>query len=217
LLTAPGIDDLGWIALFHRHGDGHEARGLVVIDGADAAFADLELWRDRARSPLFRAGNGTLALLFPDELPRLVQAYIGVELEASRELGPRLVAVVSRTADTLVAEGKLDERLALLLDDRLVALPTLDQRPEDLRGIVLDHLATIGRRFFGDVARIDPRAFALLTERELPGNDAELFGILCRALTLSHGGTIEKSHLARALADAQELVESPARASRRLQ
>lgn len=217
LLTAPGIDDLAWVALFHRHGEDHEARGLVVVDGADATFADLELWRDRGRSPLFRAGKGTLAILFPDELPKLVQAYIGVELEAARALGPRLVAVVSRTADTLVATGKLDERLALLLDDRLVALPTLDQRPEDLRGIVLDHLATIGRRFFGEVARIDPRAFALLTERELPGNDAELFGILCRALTLSRGGTIEKAHLARALADAQEPVESPARASRRLQ
>ena len=190
LLTAPGIDAVSYAAICHLESASKEGP-FVIVDGASKKMADLMLWRDEAESPLVRAKGGTLVLLFPDLLPKLVQSYVG----AAAGFDVKLVIVVAKTIDVLVAHGTLEDRFADRVGDALVALPELVSRSEDMRALALHYLGDIGTRFRAKAIGIEPGAIALLAEHDWPGNDAELIGTLTRAAARCDGQVVRKRDL----------------------
>ena len=194
LLTAPGIDALAYGALCHLASP-TPGGPFVVADGASQTLVDLMLWRSDS-SPIVRARGGTLLVLFPELLPKLVQSYIG----AATDDRTRLVVVVAKTIDVLVAQADLDERFADRVGDRVVALPTLASRAEDLRALAIAHLGEIGARFHRRPIGIEAAALGVLAEHPWPGNDAELVGVLTRAATLCDGHIVRRKDISLSVA-----------------
>jgi DNA-binding NtrC family response regulator len=114
-----------------------------------------------------------------------------------------LVATLSPLAER-VLEQQLVPALVPILRAHLLRLPTLRERGEDLRGLVLDRLLRSGVRRQGQPLGIEPQALALLLSYAWPGNDAELRGLVERAALLA---TRERVSLADLLAAG--FVEAP--------
>lgn len=202
VIAPPGVDPLPFIAVFHLASE-RKSSALYVVDGRNQELANLELWRSPTDSPLVEAQGGTLALVDPHLLPRLVQAYIAAAFEESRtaERAKRatLAIVVPRTLDALAARGVIDERFADAIGDRALALPPLAARAEDLRALVLDRLTKLGLDRFGRPIGMEPAALAMLAEHDWPGNDVELDALLVRVATmLEDGDVVKKRDLVRA-------------------
>jgi DNA-binding NtrC family response regulator len=185
LLTSPGIDAIAWAALAHLASP-RQGGLFSVVDATSSSEHNLFRWRDPRESPLYLASGGTLVILDPQALPSAVQTYIGAAL--ADDAG--IIVAVPATIDSLVAAGRIEERLADRLGDRAVALPTLSSRGEDLRPLALDHLVRIGSRLRGSPFGLDLRALAVLGEHTWPGNDVELESVLLRAALLTDGDVI---------------------------
>lgn len=196
LIGALGVSGVPWAASFHR-AEARPGRPFVVVEsgshhpGAPGGVNDLEFWRDAERSPLARARGGTLVLHDPQLLHKLVQSYISVGIPE----GTNVILLATHALDVLVARDELDERFAACIGDRVLVLPVLAERPEDLRALVLAHLAEIGARFRGEPYAIEPEALGLLLDHPWPGNDAELVGALTSAAARSEGGRIRATDL----------------------
>jgi hypothetical protein len=206
LLAPPGIDALAWAAVAHLASP-RRRDVLAVVEGTSAAEHEPTRWRDPVASPLRTAAGGTVLLLDADALPLETQAAIAGALHD----GVGLVVTVPSTIDSLVAANRLDERLADRLGDRAVALPPLALRAEDLRGIVLDHLARFGARVHGRPLGIEPAALGAIGEHRWPGNDVELADVLLRAVMAARGEVVTTADLEAAGLRAEELSEVPAR------
>lgn len=201
IISPPGIDALPYLALFHLASE-HKSAALYVVDGRRTELANLELWRSEQDSPLVQAKGGTLAILDPQLLPRLVQVYVASAYLATRDLSraarAAVAVVVPQTLDVLVARGAVDERLADALGDRALQLPPLSDRAEDLRAIVLDRLTRYGLDRSGEPIGIEPAALALLLEHDWPANDLELDSLLLRlAVSLNDSPIVRRRDLAR--------------------
>jgi hypothetical protein len=190
LLVAAGIDPVPWGALSHLASPRH-AGVLVIMDGANPSECDLARLRDPAESPLVLASGGTLLVLDAHAMARESQSYLGAALPA--EAG--LIVAVPATIDSLVASGRMHERLADRLGDRAVALPELSSRAEDFQALALSHLAQIGARLGRGPMGLEPRALAALAEHAWPGNDAEFVSVLWRAALVASGPVLGASDL----------------------
>lgn len=201
IIVPPGVEPLPYLAVFHLAAE-RKSSALFVVDGRKTELADLELWRDAEKSPFAQARGGTLVILDPQLLPRLVQVYVSSAHLASRD-APRidraaLAVVVPRTLDALVARGAMDDRLADALGDRALALPPLSARSEDLRSLVLERLTRLGLDLHGKPLGIEPAALALLAEHDWPANDVELDSVLVRVATsLGDGELVRRQDLVK--------------------
>ena len=189
LLTPPGVDAIAWAALAHLASPKHRG-AFVIVDGASPSEHDLLRFRDPVESPLHIAAGGTLVVLDAQALPLEVQSYLGAALSMPNALETGFIVAVPATVDSLVAAGRLSERLADQLGDRAVALPDLASRAEDLRALSLDYLIRIGMRIRGRPLGLDLPALALLGEHLWPGNDAELYAVLLRAALVAEGDVV---------------------------
>jgi len=192
LLSAPGVDAVAWAALAHLASP-RRAGPLVVVDGTNLAEQDLGRWRDPDESPIAAAAGGSLALIDAHALPAEVQSYLGAAL--AEEAG--IIVSIPATVDTLVASGRMSERLADRLGDHAVALPTLASRSEDLRALAVEHLGRIGVRLQSRPLGLSPKALVALLEYTWPGNDAELYATLLRAALVTEGEVIGVKELGR--------------------
>jgi hypothetical protein len=193
LRAAAGVDPLGWAAV--AHGESPRRLGpFVVVDGASAIEHDVERWRDPARSPLALAEGGTLVVLDVQALPLAVQ----------EELAGRAGLIVSSRA-------ALPPVLASTIGHEL-ALPTLAERSEDLRSLVLDELSRAGLRRRGEPLGVELGALRVLCEHTWPGNELELRAVLGRAAEVAEGSVVTSADLAQIgfRASEQEADSSPA-------
>ncbi len=189
LLVPPGVDPLPYVAVFHLASE--RTGALFVLDGRSRELADLELWRHPDDSPVALARGGTLVIVSPQAMPRLVQAYLGAALD--ERLG--LALVVPRTIDALVAAEAIDERLADAVGDRAVAVPPLADRSEDLRPTAIDILTRVGLAVRSRPLGIESAALALLAEHDFPANDVELEAVLVRAAVECSGDVVTRAGL----------------------
>ncbi len=190
-LAAPaGIDPLCWAAVAHLASPRADGT-LVVVDAASSDEQPLERWKDLATSPLEVARDGTLVLIDPTALPGETQRY----LAAARASDCGLVLVHQSSA----SPGALGEHLAALVQDRLIVLPTLAERAEDLRALALHKLSRIGLRLRGRPYGISLEAQARLFEHDWPGNDAELEAVLLRAALATSGDVVGPEALSDAI------------------
>jgi hypothetical protein len=208
LVAPPGVNAIAWAALIHLASLRRDGP-MVVVDGTMRSEHSMDRWGSD-ESPLEAAREGTLVVLDAHALPASVQRYLATALEDDTGV----VAVLPSSVDALAAAGRLDEHLAGRLGDRAVVLPSLADRPEDLRAMALHELARIGIRLRGSPMGLSLQAQELLNEYAWPGNDAELEAVLLRAALLTEGEVVDVDELAASLSDASLLSSAPESALR---
>jgi DNA-binding NtrC family response regulator len=196
-----GVDALGHAALVHL-GSPRRAEPFVIVDGTAANARDPAQFRPGADTFITRARAGTLAVLNAASLPLVVQDALAVALSerpaAGVEQAPpfALVASLPRSAAELLDARQLSSALARFLVPNAVALPRLDERREDLRGLVLDALCRSGVRFDGQTLGVEPSALSVLLDHPWPGNGRQLADIVERAARAAVGARVRIEDLA---------------------
>jgi tetratricopeptide (TPR) repeat protein len=103
----------------------------------------------------------------------------------------RVVAATTRPLGQFVAEGKFSEDLCLRLIATVLALPSLNERPEDFPNLVR-HLVRLSSQEFGrHVAGVSPEVMARLTTHRWLGNVRELEYVIDRSVMLADGDTVQ--------------------------
>jgi len=196
LLVPPGVDAEGFAA--HAHLCSPRADGpFVTVDATEREARDLEVWRDKARSPLVAADGGTLLVLGASALPSEIQEHLAHFLAAraqaaspARVLPAGVIFGLPNPPEALERAGRLHDGLARSLYARQLQLPRLADRAEDLRALVLEGLSRFGVGTSGEPLGIEPAALALLTEHAFPGNELELFGLIARTAAGARGARL---------------------------
>jgi hypothetical protein len=195
-----GIDPLGHAALVHLSG-ARRAGPFVLVDGTAAALHAPERFRASADTPVLRARGGTLLVLNLGALPMAAQDALAVALSERPSDGAGMgipftfVTTLTRPAAELLEARQLSRALARFVLPNTVVLPSLAERPEDLRGLVLDRLCRAGVRFDGQTLGIEPGALGMLVDHEWPGNMAELDAVVTRAARRATGERVRMADL----------------------
>jgi DNA-binding NtrC family response regulator len=172
------------------------------VRGTSGAEHEAARWADTETGPIAIADGGTLFIQDAQALPAEIQDDIARQLirkiaAAGAGAVPTtgLVVSIRQPSTGLSAVRRLARPLAQLVGDA-VTLPTLADRGEDLRALILDHLAAAGTRRRGEPLGVDPRALQLLLDHGWPGNDAELTDVLSRASEEARGPVVTPADLA---------------------
>jgi len=198
LVTPPGVDATSWAA--HAHLASDRAGGpLVVCDATQTPERALERWNDPEHSPSRLADGGTLLVLDVDALPLAVQEHIvatlGARPEAESVLPPAgLIVTTHAPLETLAELGKIAGSLRRVVQRR-VALPSLADRGEDLRALVLEGLARASLRLGREPLGVDPAALRLLVDHTFTGNELELDSLCIRAARVARGKAVTADDL----------------------
>ncbi|HEY6080381.1 MAG TPA: hypothetical protein VIW29_16315 [Polyangiaceae bacterium] len=201
LLAPPGVDVQGFAA--HAHLASQRADGpFVALDGTELDARTLAIWQDPQQSPLVAADGGTLLIAGASALPLPVQELLAHFLlgrersdTPSGVVPAGLVLGLPSSASALASAGRLHDGLARLLEGRELKLPSLAERAEDLRALVLEALSRFGLSTSGEPLGIEPAALGLLTEHDFPGNELELFGLLARTAATARSARITADDL----------------------
>ncbi|HEU5248710.1 MAG TPA: helix-turn-helix domain-containing protein [Thermoanaerobaculia bacterium] len=132
---------------------------------------------------LSRAAGGTLFVTGIDRVPARVQAEILSSLDA--DVRPGLVLAADGDPADAVRRGKLAGGILRRLEDRVLHLPPLRERGEDV--------ARLARHFLEETSAtlsFDVEAMDALTAHDWPGNVQELREAVKRAAKLAEGPTI---------------------------
>jgi DNA-binding NtrC family response regulator len=157
------------------------------------------------RGLLELAAAGTLMLAEISELPQRLQAQLlrALEERRYRRLGGsgdvavqcRLVATSKVALDLAAARGDFREDLLLLLGTCHVRLPSLRERPGDIR-LLADHfLRHVAREYGAAPKSLASESEQALLEHAWPGNVRELRIAIERAALLTDEETILPAHL----------------------
>jgi hypothetical protein len=218
LVRAPGVDALAWAARAHLEGARRDGP-FSVLDGPACAELTLDALLEPSTSVVEGARGGTLVLVDPQRLSRDVQRFLARALPApGAPDGLSLVVVARSTVDALAGQGSLGHELADRLGDRAVLLPTLAERPEDLRALALAVLVEHGEALGTGPLGIEPAALELLYEEPLRGNELELSALLlAAALALERGArpVLTAAHMRVALRRTEDERSRPRPPARR--
>jgi DNA-binding NtrC family response regulator len=216
LLALPvGIDALGFAALVHG-ASSRRSGPFVILDGTAASSHEPALYA-LPDSPLARARGGTLFVPNVASLPMAAQEALAVALsERAPARGGAAFGLVASARKPLaeLLEGRhLARALARFLSPNVVDVPPLVERPEDLRGLILDRLCKTGVRFDGQTLGIEPRALSLLVDYAWPGNLRELSDVVERAAHSARGERVRATDLEAVRFNTVPLVGPELRAS----
>ena len=162
---------------------------------------------DRAQEGLIRQSDGgTLFLDEIGELPMPVQkAFLRVLQEHRfRPVGEkkeiksnfRTIAATNRNLDEMVRHGQFRNDLLFRLKSITMNLPTLRERSEDIRELVLYYISELCKRYGIKTKGFSPEFLETLVAHNWPGNVRELVNILERALaTARYSPTLFPKHL----------------------
>lgn len=196
LVVPPGVDVAAWAARLHL---GWQLDGpLFCIDGGDARGT--EQWTDEALSPVALCEGGTLFVRDADLLSRATQEHLVSQLTARWEAPspavppPRLVLAFRQKPTELASEGALGPLQPWTHKD-VFELPTLSERPEDLRALILDHASRNARGPERQPLGVDRSALQALLDHRWPGNEAELADVMARVSSAASGPLITLSDL----------------------
>jgi DNA-binding NtrC family response regulator len=148
------------------------------------------------------AHQGTLLLDEIGDLPLAAQAALLRVLE-EREVVPvgsarpvpfdaRVIAATHRNLETMAAKGEFRGDLLARLGGYRCRLPRLAERREDLGLLVSEVLGSLPEAVN---AKLSPEAGLALVRHDYPYNVRELVHELERAVVISDGGVIQKTHL----------------------
>lgn len=160
---------------------------------------------NHAKDGLFRAANGgTIFLDEVGELPLSLQVKLLRVLQerkvrpvgSSKELDTdaRVVAATNRDLEDEVQEGRFREDLFYRLNVIRLPLPSLRERPEDVRPLA-EHLLAKHNALQSRSLSLHPEALAWLSRQNFPGNVRELENRIERAVALAVTDTIDVEDL----------------------
>lgn len=220
-----GVDPVPFLARAHLAGARKDGP-LVVVDGTATRDHDLARWRDAASSPLGLAEGGVLLLVDGAALPVDVQRLLGQALAERRppweraealDVVPWLTSVPE--PQVILDENRLDPILAARFGAALetpIHLPSISERPEDVRALLTDRLAREGLRVRGRPIGLDDAAFGLLVEHPFEGEDAELQALVQRLAAACGGDVVHADDVRRVLGSTpREAAPETQRKSRR--
>lgn len=153
-----------------------------------------------------QADKGTLFLDEIGELPlsmqksflRVIQERRFRPVGGSREIASefRLVAATNRNLDEMAAQGQFREDLLFRLRTLVIELPTLRDRRDDLKELVLHYMGLLCQRFGIEPKGISPDFWNAVSQYRWPGNVRELVLALEKALLAAKDEpTVYSKHL----------------------
>lgn len=142
-----------------------------------------------SRAGMLRESDaGTLFLDEVDELPQETQVSLlrAIQNKSFRVLGSnkeeksnfRLITATNRRQDELLSSGKLREDFYHRIAHKIIRLPTLRERREDIRNLSTTFLQALTKREEVRVYSIEPEVFLLLEKYVWPGNVRELQAVI---------------------------------------
>ncbi len=153
------------------------------------------------------ADRGTLFLDEIAEMDEGLQAKLLRVLQEQRfrriggreviEADVRVIAATNRDPAKAIAAGKLREDLYYRLNVFTILLPSLRERPEDIRSLARHFAEQYATRTGTTVPAIHQSAMEALLAHHWPGNVRELKNAIERGTLLSGGSTIVLEHLPR--------------------
>ncbi|MCX5862942.1 MAG: UDP-3-O-acyl-N-acetylglucosamine deacetylase [Deltaproteobacteria bacterium] len=201
---ARAMDDSGTIWLSGEKGTGKEfiARVLHHMEGKDRTslkkirckdltvdnIGDILLAKNsllqRREKNVSEPLVGTLLLVRIDRLEQSLRGRLNDLIVAlskdyaaagfNGKSGVRIVSTSQKDPDTLVADDEFPETLAAFLGHRVIRLPNLRQRSEDIPLLINHFLKEAGAEFDRNLVGADEDALVRLCEYSWPGNVKEL-------------------------------------------
>ena len=161
---------------------------------------------DRRREGLFAAASGgTLFLDEVGDMPPATQAKLLRVLQdrvvrpvggtASTQLDLRVVTATNKDLPAMVKDGRFREDLYYRLAVIPIRLPSLRERPEDIRLIAEHYLKETAARLGKEVEGFDETALSWMEHHTWPGNVRELENVIERAVVLAHTQRITRADL----------------------
>jgi len=149
---------------------------------------------------LFLDEIGDLPLNLQVKLLRVLQEQVIERVGSQREIriDVRIVAATHRDLQKLVAEGRFRADLFYRLNVIPIQLPSLRERPEDIKHLVLHFLEQLNASHSRQVA-LQPGAMASLVAYPWPGNIRQLYNVLERVVLLAEGSQVGESAVDYAL------------------
>jgi DNA-binding NtrC family response regulator len=206
-----GVDVRELCEYVHRR-SGREGQAFVAIDCA--AMAEGEhvalLLGGAERGParpgwLGLASEGTLYLADVGALSLTAQRMLAEALSerlvrpvgasAARPLTARVLASVRRPLGELVEDGRIVSELARWLAGTSYGVPPLRERTQDLESLILRELDRAARVVGRETPGLAPDVRHALLEHTWPGNQAELSGVIERAVAKAQGLRITRDEL----------------------
>ncbi len=209
LEVPPGSDPVGWSAFAHLAGTRPEGP-FVVVDATAAEEQSLHFWEDPSSAPWRLVQGGTLVVTDVGALPHEVQDHLAAHVGRSSLPGsppPWLVLTTGPTAEELRERKLLSPTLLRLLRDRTVPIPSVSERAEDLRALLLEAATRWGLRTKGVPIGAEPSALRWLVEHPWSGGELEIDAVMLRAVKSCDGSSITAHDLQKsgfAPADATE-------------
>ncbi|MDO8479801.1 MAG: sigma-54 dependent transcriptional regulator [Candidatus Rokubacteria bacterium] len=161
---------------------------------------------DRRREGLFAAASGgTLFLDEVGDMPPATQAKLLRVLQdravrpvggtASTQLDLRIVTATNKDLPAMVKDGRFREDLYYRLAVIPIRLPSLRERPEDIRLIAEHYLRETVARLGKEIEGFDETALSWMEHHTWPGNVRELENVIERAVVLTHTPRITRADL----------------------
>ena len=161
---------------------------------------------DRRREGLFAAASGgTLFLDEVGDMPLATQAKLLRVLEdravrplggtATTQLDLRIVTATNKDLPAMVKDGRFREDLYYRLAVIPIRLPSLRERPEDIRVIAEHYLRETAARLGKEIEGFDETALSWMEHHTWPGNVRELQNVIERAVVLAHTSRITRADL----------------------
>jgi Nif-specific regulatory protein len=193
-------------ALFESELFGHE-RGAFT--GASAARAG---WFEQAHGgTIFLDEIGELPLAMQSKLLRTLQEGTLVRLGGQKELrvNVRLVAATNRSLEREVAEGRFRQDLFYRLNVIPIRLPSLRERREDIRALVLHFVSRANQAHQRNI-HLSTDALERLETHPWPGNIRELGNLIERVVLLADHTPVSARELERFMPGAVAPAAVPA-------
>ena len=206
------------VLAFHIHSKSNRAsQSFVKIDCATlpSGLLEAELFgyergaftgaSEEKPGRLEAAHRGTLILdeiayLTSDAQAKLLRVIETREFERlggrrTIKVDARLIALTNVDLSDAVKRENFREDLYYRLNVVHIKVPSLCERPEDLKELVDAFVTTYAAKHGRPVDGVSSDALALLREYEFPGNVRELANTIERAVIISNGKRIEVDHL----------------------
>ncbi len=167
-------------------------RAQLVWADADMLSADPHCAADQAR---------IVGVADPDQMPTRARRALSDLLASTEQM---VIVRMSRDPALALADGRLDEELALHLGACAIVLPPLRVRGRELDDLAAVCLADLAARLGLGSARLTSQALARLRRYPWPANLLELESVLARSLAAALGGGIDDG--ADLVLDASDLL-----------
>jgi UDP-3-O-acyl N-acetylglucosamine deacetylase len=187
--------------------EGKNKTRLIKVRCSELTESNLEAtflgkYNESRTGKIQQAAGGTLLLIRIDKLEKnlqekfhgLIRNYVPRGFSAL-PLRQRIVCTANTGPDTLVESTGFPRQLADLLSNRIIRVPSLRERKEDIPLFAEYFLKEVVEEFDKNIAAIEPAAGSRLREYSWPGNVKELKLLVERVVMTAPGPNITVNDL----------------------